>query len=151
MAQQTVRTKEMKQHTIHEALGKTQAGKMAPIGNTSVHNPHTASRGEDATQQMAETSQGQVSIDPQEDLLTKFNALLTKVLNTTLQQITDKLLKDIREVVYRTAELEAHVEEISVNIASHTKEIDFLKDENLILHAKIEDAENRARRYKGVP
>lgn len=96
-----------------------------------------------------------MSSDPHGDLLSKLNSLLTTALQKTSQQITDRLLKEIREVGTRTAALELSVEDIFTRIDTLSRDIDHLKEENLVLHARIEDAENRSRSYnfhiRGLP
>lgn len=117
MSQPAVRLKGLKHNMIPEALGK----KAAKMEHTAEHTALSVLIKDE--QQPEGASQGSVSSDPQDELLAKFNTLLTKALKATSQKITENLLKKIREVAKRTAELKAHVEDISIHIESHTKKI----------------------------
>lgn len=79
MSHPTARTKGLQQTTFPETLGKTTAAKMAPITLSSAHSPHSVLSEDE--QQLAGVSQATVSNDSQDELLSKFNNLLTKALN----------------------------------------------------------------------
>lgn len=96
-----------------------------------------------------------MSTDPHEDLLARFNVLLTSALRDTSQQITAQLSREIREVGKRTAALETKVEDIAASVQEHTRAIVDLREMNETLQAKVVDAENRSRRsnirIRGLP
>ena len=89
------------------------------------------------------------------ELLSQFEKMLNKALKRTSEQITTSLTKEIRDLGCRTETLEAKMDEIEIYTQDCQSELDALKEENLVLHSKLEDFENRARRsnlrFRGIP
>lgn len=125
---------------------------MAAVLSQSQHSQpssSTASTGSNrAQEEEGEESSDELtmSTDPHSELLIKFNKILQKALHHTFQQITGKLLSEVRDVGQRTAELESQMDDMQGQINKHSRVLEALKEENLNLNAKIEDAENRSRR-----
>ena len=88
-------------------------------------------------------------------LLRQFEKMLHKALQTTSDQITNSLTKEIRELGGRTEVLETKMDDLEAYTQDCVSEIDTLKEENLILQNRLEEFENRARRsnlrFRGLP
>lgn len=52
---------------------------------------------------------------------------------------------EIHKLGQRTAYLELRVDDLECHAQTYTSELEYLKDENLILHMRLEDHENRAQ------
>lgn len=72
--------------------------------------------------------------------------MLTRALQQTSDQITDKLSREIRELRQRTAHLEQKFDDIEILTHNHSEELETLREENLTLQTRLKDFENRGRR-----
>lgn len=66
----------------------------------------------------------------QKNLLLKIDKMLQKALQHTSKQITEKLTKEIRDLGYRTAELESRMDTVQNTLDLHEKDIEAVKDDN---------------------
>lgn len=149
-----------KMMAIEQALTRASA-KMAVAHSRGQHSQpsssHILSQGSTAMEGERDGSLNEqfVSTEPQDDLLAKFNKLLQKAGQQTSKQITEKLLSEMRERGHRTAELKAQMDDMQGNLSGHNRELEALREDNLVLHAKIDDAENKPRRVnlriRGIP
>lgn len=82
----------------------------------------------------------------QSGMFKQFERMLQRALKQTSDQITDKLIREIKELGHRTAELEGKVDELENHTQDYTAEMENLKEQNLVLQTQLEDQENRDRR-----
>lgn len=92
---------------------------------------------------------------PGSDLLSHFERVLQRTLQTTSDTITDRLMQEIHVVACHTSILEQRVDELDVITTNYEEEIGTLREENSSLRTRLEDFENRARksnlRVQGIP
>ena len=91
----------------------------------------------------------------QSGILKQFEKMLQKALKQTSDDITDKLTKEIREIGQRTAKFEVRVDELKTYTQQHMEELEYIKEEKLILQNRLENQENLDRcstlRIRGIP
>lgn len=91
----------------------------------------------------------------QPDFLKHMEKMLNKALKVTSDQITNRLSREIRELGQRTADLETRVDDIELTLQEHAQEQAALREENMTLLSRLEDAENCSRRsnlrLRGIP
>lgn len=153
-------TKSKFKTAIKKDKAQRPSSKMAAAVSSQSHSPHKAkplkltANTTEATED-SDSDSGDSQMESHSVLFEKFEHILQKALKQTSDHITDKLTREIRELGFRTADLEIRMDDIESQSQHFTSEFKNLKEENVILQSRLEDQENRARRanlrIRGIP
>lgn len=77
--------------------------------------------------------------------------MLTRALKTTSDAITEKLMREIRDVGCCTSLLEQQTDKLAVLTSNHNEDLEILRDENLTLQDFINRARKSNIRFQGIP